>query len=52
VILPMPEVPCDILGEIFGHVVSDSNSDPYALIKTASVCSSWRSVAFTHPRLW
>ncbi|KAK0496326.1 hypothetical protein EDD18DRAFT_1105476 [Armillaria luteobubalina] len=37
VILPMPEVPCDVLGEIFRHVVSDSNSDPYALIKTASL---------------
>ncbi|KAK0472124.1 hypothetical protein EDD18DRAFT_1370526 [Armillaria luteobubalina] len=48
----MPEVPWDVLGEIFGHVVSDLNSVPYALLKTASVCSSWRSVAFTHPHLW
>ncbi|KAK0471804.1 hypothetical protein IW261DRAFT_1424889 [Armillaria novae-zelandiae] len=39
VILPMPKVPYDILGETFGHVVSDSNSDPYALIKTASCLS-------------
>ncbi|KAK0494006.1 hypothetical protein EDD18DRAFT_1107514 [Armillaria luteobubalina] len=38
-ILSMPEVPWDILREIFGHVVLDLNSVPYALIKTASLLS-------------
>ncbi|SJL11853.1 uncharacterized protein ARMOST_15264 [Armillaria ostoyae] len=51
VTLPMPDLPFDILGEVFGHIVPGSD-DPYPLIHTASVCSSWRSASFDHPQLW
>ncbi|SJL11840.1 uncharacterized protein ARMOST_15251 [Armillaria ostoyae] len=50
-VFPMPDLPYDVLGEIFEQVALDSDN-PYALIHTASVCSSWRSVTFSHPQLW
>ncbi|KAK0439667.1 hypothetical protein EV421DRAFT_1905957 [Armillaria borealis] len=47
----MPDLPFDVLGEVFRHGVSDSDN-PYALIHAASVCLSWRSASFAHPQLW
>ncbi len=47
----MPDLPYDVLGQIFEQVMSDSHN-PYTLIHMASVCLSWHSVTFSHPQLW
>ncbi|KAJ7236168.1 hypothetical protein C8J57DRAFT_1728321 [Mycena rebaudengoi] len=59
VIYPVNTLPSDIMAEIFMHYVDKSliQSVPSSLntdspLRLASVCSAWRRVALSFPRLW
>ncbi|EDR04257.1 uncharacterized protein LACBIDRAFT_304790 [Laccaria bicolor S238N-H82] len=55
-ISPIRRIPFDVLGEIFVHCLPDGRnavmSSREAPILLGRICSAWRSIALSTPRLW
>ena len=52
---PLRRMPMDVLGEIFGHVVSSASSYNQGLrhaVELCLVCRTWRDAAYATHRLW
>ncbi|KAJ7615336.1 hypothetical protein FB45DRAFT_1035328 [Roridomyces roridus] len=49
---PVLTLPTEITSEIFLHYTSDFETPRFGTLILASVCSSWREVALSTPRLW